>query len=200
MSQLAATIYITHGNNKSWNIYKQNQLLRNFATSRQKVILKNTNISECSDSKTSIQKSRRAKPLGLLNRFNRTPLSTTRGPPVVRNWVKLCMDLHKNAAVTDCTIKMYKTDTSYVRSNRDSHYDRKTSATNPFMLQFVKFTSGITVSSLITWITQTAWHIKCRQDLYYLLVHRQGINVFLPAKMNHRCLIKVLVEDPHRCS
>jgi len=40
--------------------------------------------------------------------------------------------------------------TSYVRSNRDSHYDRKTSASNPFMLQFVKFTSGITVSSLIT--------------------------------------------------
>jgi len=68
-----------------------------------------------------------------------------------------------------------------------------------FMLQFVKFTSGITVSSLITWITQTAWHIKCRKDLYYLLFHRQGINVFLPAKMNHRCLIKILVEDPHRC-
>jgi hypothetical protein len=61
------------------------------------------------------------------------------------------MDLRKNAAVTDWTIKMYKMYTSYVRSNRDSHYDRKTSASNPFMLQFVKFTSGITVSSLITW-------------------------------------------------
>jgi len=48
------------------------------------------------------------------------------------------MDLRKNAAVTDCTIKLYKMDISYVSSNRDSHYDRKTSASNPFMLQFVK--------------------------------------------------------------
>jgi hypothetical protein len=52
--------------------------------------------------------------------------------------------------VTDCTIKLFKMDTSYVSSNRDSHYDRKRSTSNPFMLQFVKFTSGITVSSLIT--------------------------------------------------
>jgi hypothetical protein len=146
-----------------------------------------------------MRRRRRRKPHGLMNRFNRPPLSTTRGPQVVINWVKMFMDLRKNAAVTDWTIKMYKMYTSYVRSNRDSHYDRKTSASNPFMLQFVKFTSGITVSSLLTWITQTAWHIKCSQDLYYWLVHRQCINVFLPAKMNHRCLIKLLVEDPHRC-
>jgi hypothetical protein len=111
---------------------------------------KNSNIPECNDSKTKITEILKSKTSlfaeqiqpATLKHNSRTPgceklSSTVRGSP-------------QDVAVTDCAIKIYKMDNSYVRSNRDSQYDIKTSASNPFMLQFVKFTSGITVSSPVT--------------------------------------------------